>query len=50
MTPEYTKKLIELAEELEQELIGFGFDPEYAGVASKAHHLIGFIQALKETE
>ena len=44
MTPEYTKKLIELAEELEEE----AEEPTSMSFISKANRLIGFIQALKE--
>lgn len=50
MTPEYTKKLIELAEELEFELNNGVVSIETMSLKSKAIRLIGFIQALKETK
>ena len=50
MTPEYTKKLIELAEELEEEITVLFFTKENVSLVTKANRLIGFIQALKETK
>ena len=50
MTPEYTKKLIELAEEVEYQLDNPTSREETRDLISSANRLIGFIQALKETK
>lgn len=56
MTKEYTKKLIELAEELHGLLsveiqVARNEDAhKLQAILQKANQLIGFIQALKETE
>ena len=48
MTPQQTKKLIELADELYKELKSK--KGEKVDITGKVNYLIGFIQALKETE